>query len=46
MLKVKTSILECNAFETSRLEFVFKALTPKHVLEASTPLDVNLNAKI
>jgi len=26
--------------ETSRLEFVFKALKPKHVLEASTPLDV------
>jgi len=46
MLKVKTSILECNALETSRLEFVFKALKPKHVLEASTPLDVNLNAKI
>jgi len=40
MLKVKTSILECNALETSRLEFVFKALKPKHVFKASKPLDV------
>jgi hypothetical protein len=48
ILKVKTSILKSSAFETSRLEFVFKTLRPKTCAWSLNTIGCvqNLNAKM